>query len=358
MSLKIGVIGCGNISPLYLEASRHFDNLDFVALADLDMNLAKKRAEEFNINKVLTVAELLALDEIDIVLNLTVPKVHAKISKDILLAGKHAYSEKPISTDINDSKELLAIVNKTGKRLAVAPSTFLGATVQTARKAIDDGLIGKPLAANCFMLHHGMESWHPNPEFFYHPGAGPMLDMGPYYLAALVTLFGPVSGLSASAVTGFAQRQIEIGENAGKSFKVATPTHINTNLEFENGVLAFLNTSFDVWHSELPKFEVYGSEGTISLEAPNSFDAKVKIKKANDKDWHELEFATKERILKQAWGIALADFVNAIEQNHEHRASAEMGLHLYEIMQSSLDSAAKRKYIKLQSTCKKPEPLL
>lgn len=356
--MKIGVIGCGNISPLYLAASQYFDNLEFVVLADLNMDLAKSRAKEFGIDKVLGVSELLELDEIDIVLNLTVPKAHAQISKDALLAGKHVYSEKPITINLKEAQELVKITQKTGKRLAVAPSTFLGATVQTARKAIDDGLIGKPIAANCFMLHHGMESWHPNPEFFYQSGAGPMLDMGPYYLAALVTLFGPVSRLSAAAVIGFAQRQVEIGEKAGNSFSVTTPTHINTNLEFASGVLANLNTSFDVWHSELPKFEIYGTEGTLSLEAPNSFDGKVKIKKAKDKDWQELEFVTQARTLKQAWGIALADFVTAIEQNYEHRASAEMGLHLYEIMQSSLDSAEQARYISLKSTCKKPEPLL
>ena len=358
MSLKIAVIGCGNISPLYLGASQYFDNLNFVAVADLDMDLAQKRAKEFNIDKVLTVDELLAEDEIDIVLNLTVPKAHARVSKDILLAGKHVYSEKPITTDIKEAKELLELAQKTGKRLAVAPSTFLGATVQTARKAIDDGLIGRPIAANCFMLHHGMENWHPNPEFFYQDGAGPMLDMGPYYLAALVTLFGPVSRVNASAVKGFEQRQVELGERAGKSFTVTTPTHINANLEFSSGVLANFNTSFDVWHSELAKFEVYGTEGTLSLEAPNSFDGKVKIKKAKDQDWQELDFVTKAQALKQAWGIALADFVNAIEQNYQHRASAEMGLHLYEIMQASLDSAEQARYINLESSCKRPELLL
>ncbi len=357
MKTRIGIIGCGNISPLYLKGKEYFSNLEYYALSDIDMDLARQRAEEFGIKKVMSVDELLADNDVDLILNLTVPNVHAEISKKALLAGKHVYSEKPISTDLGDAGELLEIAKKANKRLAVAPSTFLGATVQTARKAIDDGLIGEVVAANCFFLSHGMESWHPNPEFFYQPGAGPLLDMGPYYLAALIAILGPVKRVSAVSKIGLASRAPASGPNAGKSFKVNTPTHISTNLEFADGPIANLNTSFDVWHSELPKFEIYGTKGSLSLGAPNSFEAEVRIRKDTDDEWRALEFVAPAKTLEEGWCVALADFVSSIENGTEHRASAQIGLHLFEIMQASLVSAKEAKFIDIKSSCARPKPI-
>jgi len=357
LKTAIGIIGCGNISPLYLKGAKYFDNLNYYALSDIDMSLARQRAKEFGIKNVLSVDELLADESIDLILNLTVPTVHAEISKKALLAGKHVYSEKPISTELADARELLDIAEKTKKRLALAPSTFLGATVQTARKAIDDGVIGDVVAANCFFLSHGMESWHPNPEFFYQPGAGPLLDMGPYYLAALTTMLGPVKSVSSVSKIGFTTRAPSTGPNAGKSFVVNTPTHINTNMEFVGGPIVYLNTSFDVWHSELAKFEIYGTKGSLSLAAPNAFDAEVKIRKAKDEEWTVLEFVKPPTTLEEGWCVALSDFVAAIENNLAHRASAEMGLHILEIMQASLRSADEARFVEIESSCERPKPL-
>jgi predicted dehydrogenase len=355
--LKLGVIGCGNISPLYLKAPQHFDMLETVAVSDLDRNLAEARAKEFNVPNVLTVDELINHPDVDVVVNLTVPNAHAPVSLQALKAGKHVYSEKPLATQLVDAKPLLeASSSKT--RLACAPSTFLGATVQTARKAIDDGLIGEPVAANAFMLHHGMEAWHPNPEFFYQPGGGPMFDMGPYYLTALVTLLGSAKSVSSSARISFKERLISSQPKAGQTFKVNTPTHIAGTLEFASGPIATLVTSFDVWHSELPKFEIYGSEGTLSLQAPNVFGGEVKVRKAKDEAWQTLPFVHNVTDMEHGWGLGLADLANAIRDDKSHRASGEMAYHVLELMHAFLKSSRERKHIDIESTCERPEPLL
>lgn len=355
--LKLGIIGCGNISPLYLKAPQHFDMLETLAVSDLDRNLAEARAKEFNVPNVLTVDELINHPDIDVVVNLTVPNSHAPVSVQALKAGKHAYSEKPLATQLEDAKGLLELASSK-TRLACAPSTFLGATVQTARKAIDDGLIGEPVAANAFMLHHGMEHWHPNPEFFYQPGGGPMFDMGPYYLTALVTLLGPAKRVSSSARISFKERLISSQPKAGQTFTVNTPTHIAGTLEFTSGPIATLVTSFDVWHSELPKFEIYGSEGTLSLQAPNVFGGEVKVRKAKDDAWHTLPFVHSVTEMEQGWGLGLADLAVAIRDNRPHRASGEMAYHVLELMHAFLKSSQERKHIEIESTCERPEPLL
>lgn len=355
--LRLGVIGCGNISPLYLKAPKHFDTLETVAVSDLDTNLATARAKEFNIPNVLTVDELINHPDVDVVVNLTVPNAHAPVSKQALKAGKHVYSEKPLSTRLKDAKESLELAsNKT--RLACAPSTFLGATVQTARKAVDEGLIGEVVAANAFMLTHGMEGWHPNPEFFYQPGGGPMFDMGPYYLTALVTLLGPAKRVSSSARISFKERLISSQPKAGQTFTVNTPTHIAGTLEFTSGPVATLVTSFDVWHSELPKFEIYGSEGTLSLQAPNVFGGAVKVRKAKDNAWETLPFVHNITEMENGWGLGLADLTIAIRDTRPHRASGEMAYHVLELMHAFLTSSDQGKHIDVVSNCEQPEPLV
>jgi predicted dehydrogenase len=356
--LKLGIIGCGNISPLYLKAPQHFEVLETLAVSDLDRNLAEARAKEFGIPNVLSVDELINHPDIDAVVNLTVPNSHASISLRALGAGKHVYSEKPLATDLKDARPLLELASQKNLRLACAPSTFLGATVQTARKAIDEGLIGEPVAVNAFMLHHGMEHWHPNPEFFYQPGAGPMFDMGPYYLTALVTLLGSAKRVSSSARISFKERLIASQPKAGQRFSVTTPTHIAGTLEFASGPIATLVTSFDVWHSELPKFEIYGSEGTLSLQAPNVFGGEVKVRKAKDDTWQTLPFVHTITDMEQGWGLGLADLAVAIRDNRPHRANGEMAYHVLELMHAFLKSSEEKKHVETESTCERPEPLL
>ena len=355
--MKLGVVGCGSISPLYLRAVEHFPSLEFVACSDLDMNLAQARAAEFSL-EALPVAALLARPEVEIIVNLTVPQAHAAVAKAALEAGKHVYNEKPLATSLADAKALLALADVKGLRLACAPSTFLGAAVQTCRKVLADGAIGTPIAVHAAMLSRGMETWHPNPAVFYGPGGGPLFDIGPYYLAALVTLLGPVTRVAGMSRISFPERTILSQPLAGTTFTVTTPTHVVSTLEFESGVIGTLTTSFDVWASEQPKFEVYGSEGTLSLAAPNAMDGPVRVCQAGEKVWHEQPLVHRFDTLESGWGLALADLVSAIEQGRPHRADGRFALHVLEVMQACLTAAETGQTVTVESRCERPEPLL
>ena len=356
--MKLGVVGCGNISPLYFRAAEFFESLEFIACSDLDLALAEARAEAFGVPLVLSAEELLNHPEVDIVVNLTMPSAHAAVSLKALRAGKHVYSEKPLATGLEDGQNVLQAARERGLRVACALSTFLGAAVQTARKAIDDGLIGCPVAASAFMASRGMESWHPNPEFFYGPGGGPLLDIGPYYVSALVTLLGPVERVNGAARVTFPERTVGSGPRAGETFQVTTPTHLAGTLEFAGGAVATLTTSFDVWHSEVPRFEVYGSDGTLSLRAPNDFAGPVRVRGANDETWRELPMVNPYDDLQRDWGVALADFVQSIQDDRPHRASGEFAYHVLETLTAFFTSADTGRRVTLQSSCERPEPLL
>lgn len=347
--LRLGLVGCGNISPLYLKSARHFEVLEFVACSDLNRELAEARAKEFGIPEVLSVAELLSRSDIDGIVNLTIPAAHAEIARQALNAGKHVYNEKPLAADLADAKALVALAKEKGLRLACAPSTFLGATVQTARQALEDGLIGEAIAASAFFMSHGMEHWHPNPESFYQAGAGPMFDIGPYYLTALVTLLGSATSVTASARISFKERTVLSQPKAGQSFAVTTPTHIAGTLEFSSGAIATVITSFDVWHSQMPRFEIYGSEGTLALEAPNMFGVKVQARKAHEASWQDLAFVSDYTDFEASWALALADLAWAIEEDRPHKASAEQALHVLELMQAFLKSAELGRRIEIES---------
>ncbi len=355
-SLNLGVVGCGNISPLYFQTAEHFPQLNFVACSDLDMSLARTRAAEFGVN-ALSVDELLAHPDVDVVVNLTVPQAHAAVAKAALEAGKHVYNEKPLATSLEDGRELVALADAKGLRLVCAPSTFLGAAVQTCRKVLDENAIGTPVAFHAAMLSHGMESWHPNPAFFYGPGAGPMFDIGPYYVAALVALLGPITHVAGMGRISFKERTISSQPLAGTTFEVGTPTHIVSTLRFESGVIGSLTTSFDVWASEVPKFEVYGSAGTLSLAAPNMFDGPVRVRGQGDETWQTVPLVHQYQTLESGWGLALADLAQALEQGRPHRADGRFALHALEVMHACLSAAETGRTVAVESRCERPEPL-
>jgi predicted dehydrogenase len=350
VSLRLGLIGCGNISSLYLKSARHYHELDVVACADVDMALAKARAAEFGIPQVLSSEALLARADIDAVVNLTPPAAHAEVAVQALEAGKHVYNEKPLAANFADAQALVRLAAGKGLRLACAPSTFLGATIQTARAAIEQGLIGRPVAANAVFMSHGMEHWHPNPETFYQPGAGPIFDIGPYYLTALVHLLGAARSVTASASISFTERTISSEAKAGQTFQVNTPTHIAGTISFASGAIVSVVSSFDVWHSRVPKLEIYGSEGTLAIEAANMFGAKVELRQAQDEHWRELELISEHQDFEASWALALADLAWAIAENRAHRASAEQALHVLELMQAFLSSAASGQRVAIEST--------
>src|SRR6266481_1528902 len=253
--INVGIVGCGQISSIYLEAPGKFDILNIKACADIDMERAHAQAKRYNIPKACTVDELLADPDIDIVLNLAPPQVHAEIGLAAIGAEKATYSEKPLGINREQGKALLAAGKARQRHIGCAPDTFLGGGLQTCIKMIDDGVIGSPVAATAFMLCHGHESWHPNPEFYYQAGGGPMFDMGPYYLTALISMLGSVRRVTGSVCTTFPERLITSKPKHGTTIKVNTPTHIAGILDFTDGVVATIVTSFDVWSHQLPCIE-------------------------------------------------------------------------------------------------------
>ena len=353
-AVNVGIIGCGNIIRRYFETVNHFGILNVRAVADLDMERSRAAAETYGVRAV-SVSELLDDADIQIVVNLTVPQAHAEVSAAILEAGKSVYSEKPLGLELVEAEELLALAESKGLRVGCAPDTFLGGGLQTCRDLLDSGVIGQPLGVTAFMLSRGMEHWHPNPEFFYQPGAGPLFDLGVYYLTAVVTLLGPVRVVAGMSAVSFPERTISSGTLSGTSFKVGTPTFITGLLDFEAPVKGTVTTSFDVVAHELPRIEIYGSEGTLSVHDPNQFSGPVKYKKLGDESWTDVPVERPHRDILR--GIGLADMVYALQSGRPHRASGELALHVLDVMQSILKAAETSTYVTLQTSCSRPEPL-
>lgn len=353
---KIGVIGCGNISGIYLQnLTTKFANTQVVACADLDLAAAKARAEEFNIPKVCTVDELLADKEIQIVLNLTIPKAHAEVSLKILDAGKHVYVEKPLAITMEDGKKVLDKAKEKGLRVSCAPDTFLGAGIQTCRKLIDEGWIGKPIGATAYMYCHGHESWHPAPEFYYQVGGGPMFDMGPYYLTALVSLLGSVSRVTGSTSKAFSERHITSQPKYGKVVDVEIPTHICGIMDFKSGVIANITTTFDVWSNDHSKIEIFGTEGTLYVPDPNAFGGSVKVKRFNSSEPMEIPHAF--MYSENSRGIGVSDLAYSLTSGRSHRANGELAYHVLELMHAFHTSSDNGLHVMIQSSCERPEPM-
>jgi predicted dehydrogenase len=353
--MNIGVIGCGKISSIYLQILQTFDILNIIACADLDMERARMQAESFHIPRALHVEELLADPEIELVVNLTIPSAHAEVGLATIAAGKALYNEKPLALTREQGHQLLAAAQAQGVRVGCAPDTFLGSGLQTCRKLIDQGLIGTPVAANAFMMSHGAESWHPNPDFYYQPGGGPLFDMGPYYLTALINLLGPIRRVTGTAKITFPERIITSEPKYGTKISVNTPTHIAGVMDFVGGAVGVLVTSFDVWSHQLPRIEIYGTDGTLSVPDPNTFGGPVRLRRAGENDWREIPlthgYTTNSR------GIGVADMSYALRAEQPHRANGALAFHVLDSMQAILEASAEGRHIVLTSTCSRPEPL-
>ena len=352
---KIGIIGCGNISGIYCQNGTRFDNIEVVACADIDLARARARAAEYHLPKALSVDELLADPEVEIVINLTIPAVHAAISRQAIEAGKHVYSEKPLAISREDGAALQQLAQEKGVRTGCAPDTFLGAGLQTCRQLIDEGAIGEPVGVAGWMHSHGPEGWHPDPEFFYQQGAGPLFDMGPYYLTAMTSLLGPVRRLTGSARVTHPERTIFSQPKYGQKITVNTPTHIAGVLDFASGVVGTLVTSFDVHHSTVPWMELYGSEGTLLLPDPNTFGGPVQIRRAGANATEEVPL--KLPYAENSRGIGVADMAAAIRAGRPHRASGEMAFHVLDLMVSIHDASLAGRHVQIGSTMQRPEPL-
>lgn len=353
--IKAGIVGCGNISSIYFENAKKFDVFDIVACADLDLERARQRAEEFNIEKAYSTDELIADPSIDIVINLTIPSVHAKVAIAALEAGKHVYGEKPLAVTREDGKRILETAKEKGLYAGNAPDTFLGGGIQTCRKLVDDGWIGKPVSATAFMMNPGHENWHPDPDFYYQEGGGPMFDMGPYYLTALVSLMGPVKRVTGSTKITFPERTITSKQKYGEKISVNTPTQINGVLDFQNGAVASIITSFDTFHHQLPHIEIYGTEGSMVVPDPNRFEGPVYIRRRDHQNWSEIPLT--HGFTDNSRGLGVADMAHAILNEGTPRANDLLSYHILDIMHGFHDASENNRHYELTSICEQPAPL-
>jgi predicted dehydrogenase len=354
LPLRIGMVGAGKISGQYLDTIARLDTLRLTAVADLDPGRAKEAAERAGAEVAGSLAELVARDDVDAVLNLTIPAVHTEVALAAVAAGKHVYGEKPLATTREEAAAILAAAREAGVRVGSAPDTVLGTGTQTARKAVDDGLIGRPVAATAFMTTAGHEAWHPDPEFYYRPGGGPLLDMGPYYLSALVHLLGPVVKVTGAASTPRAERVVGSGPRAGQRFAVEVDTHITGVLEHADGALSTLVMSFDVHAAHLPRIEVHGTAGSLSVPDPNGFEGQVELFAAGG-SWQPLPVSA--GYPGAGRGTGLADLADALATGRPHLASAELAEHVLDVMLTLLDSAHAGQALAVASRCERPAPV-
>jgi predicted dehydrogenase len=354
--MPVGLIGSGNVSHIYLGTAARFAVLDVVACADLDLDKARAVAEKFGVPRACSVEELLSDPDIELVANLTVPAAHGTVGMAVVEAGKALYNEKPLTTTREEAQLLLRAAQGRGVRVGGAPDTFLGASIQACREVIDGGGIGDPIGATAVTVRAGPESWHPNPAFFYQPGAGPLFDLGPYYITCLVTLLGPVASVTGSARITFNERPVKVGPMKGASIPVETPTYVTATLEFATGLIATLITTFDVVVSDLPHVEIYGSEGTVNLVDPTIFGGRVRVSRGPDEGWREVPL--RHRFTRvQDRGIGLAEMAYAMRAGRPHRASADLAYHVLDVMSAIYESAQSGRRVAIASRCDRPAPI-
>lgn len=352
--VKVGIVGCGTISGAYFKGCAPYDMIEIKSCADLDINRAKERAEEYGVIAC-SVEDLLADPEIQIVINLTIPKAHAEVNLAGIAAGKSVHCEKPLAVNRADGKKTLEAAKAKGVLVGCAPDTFLGGGIQTCRKLIDDGWIGEPVAATAFMAGHGHESWHPAPDFYYEIGGGPMFDMGPYYLTALVNLLGPVKRVTGSTRITFPERTItNKTPRYGEKIAVETPTHLTGVMDFANGAVATMIMSFDMWAHHLPRIEIYGSEGSLSVPDPNTFRGPVSVRRAGADEWREIPLTHSDTVSR---GIGVADMAYALVHGRQHRVNGELAYHVLDLMASFEDASNNNAHVQIESTCERPAML-
>ena len=360
-NLGVGIIGCGNISAAYLRLGPLFQGVDIRAVADVNSDAAAARAEEFGV-RAMSVADLLAADDIDVIVNLTIPDAHYQVTTSILEAGKHAYTEKPVVLTLEEGLALRKLSEETGLRVGSAPDTFLGGAHQKARALIDEGAVGRIVAGSAAVMSHGMEHWHPNPDFFFLPGAGPVLDVGPYYVTNLIQLLGPVKRVGALSSSASATRTITSEPRAGEEIPVKTPTKIHALLEFEQGATITLSASWDVWAHRHGPMELYGTDGSLFVPDPNFFGGAVEMA-GSDGEISEAEawdhpFGIPNQDERANYRtVGLADMIAAMAQGRPHRCSLDLAIHAVDVMTSILTSGERREFVDLTTTCDRPTPL-
>ncbi len=356
-TIKIGMVGVGAISGIYLEnITNRFQEIELVAVCDLIRERAEKAQEKYNVPKLYdTMYELFADPEIDIVLNLTRPYEHYGVSIEALKAGKHVYSEKPLAATLEEGKALVEMAQEKGLMLGGAPDTFLGAGIQTCRKLIDDGYIGDPIGAAAFMICRGHESWHPDPAFYYQHGGGPMMDMGPYYITALVNLLGGVSSVMGVTKASFPTRTITSQPHCGETVQVEVPTYVAGILNFDSGATGTIFTTFDVCYPSQARLEVYGTKGTLFVPDPNTFGGPVKLLRQEGGEPMEIPLCFDYPENSRALG--LADMAKALQTGREPRESWKQTYHVLEILQSFEKSSDAGAVVPIASRYTRGEPM-
>ena len=350
---RVGIVGCGDVTNLYLPGCARFPVIELAACADLDVERADALSRRGGF-PALPIDELLADPTIEVVLNLTPPAAHAAITLAALAAGKHVYSEKPLATTRADALELLAAARAADRRLGAAPDTFLGGGLQTARALIDEGAIGEPVTASGTVAHLGPERWHPNPGIFYAAGGGPLLDVGPYYVAALISLLGPVRRVTAVGRGVGDTRVIASGPRAGATVTAAVPTTVVGALEFAAGAVGSLTASFDVVASVAPNLEIHGTTGSLHLGDPNTFDGAVRYRARGADRWEDVPLRFDGSVGR---GVGLADLITGVRSATPHRASAEFAFHVLDVLLGLEAAVGSARWEPIDSTTERPVPL-
>ncbi|TLM81264.1 Gfo/Idh/MocA family oxidoreductase [Pseudarthrobacter sp. NamE2] len=350
--LKVGIVGCGAIIAQYLANFRKLNDLELVAVADLDMARAQAVAGQYEGVRALSVDELLAADDVELVLNLTIPAAHAEVALKAIAAGKSVYGEKPLAATTQEARQVLDAAKEAGVVVGCAPDTVLGTGIQTARKAIDDGLIGAPISASATMVTPGHERWHPNPDFYYQPGGGPLLDMGPYYVTALVTLLGPVVSVVGAGSHTRNERTIGSGPRQGEKIPVTTDSHVTGVLTHASGALSTLFMSFDAVKSKSPNIEIHGERGSLVVPDPNHFDGEVQLFSLGADAWETLPVSA--GYVDAGRGFGIADLATT-PAGSEPRAGGALAYHALEVMESVLASAQSGSAVRIGSTVERPD---
>ena len=367
---KVGLIGCGHIAETYFRGHQYFNNFKIVACADINQKAADRCAKLYNI-KSTSVRSLLKDKEIEVILNLTIPQAHYSVSKKVLNAGKHVYSEKPLATQFQKGKELVNLAKRKKLYIGNAPDTFLGGGGQKARELIDSDLIGEIKLGNAIFAFPGVESFHPTPESWYRKQGGPVIDMGPYFFSTLVNLLGPAKQVQGRTLTAFKRRIYGAGPKKGKTFKVEVPTTYLATVQFKNGAIIQITISFDVINHQRNHMELYGTKGSIIVPDPNMFGGSVYISVTEGGRWGEhktdkmqlgkinitsLSGRSNESPTNANYrSVGMSEMLYAIEKGKKHRCNGELSLHVLDIIESTMKAAITGKPQKIKTTCDKPK---
>jgi predicted dehydrogenase len=352
--LGVGLLGCGNIAPKYVRGLHVWDVLEVVSCADLDVSRAHALAREHDLSKSYGVEEMLADDDVDIVVDLTSHQAHAAVGLAVVSAGKHLYQEKPFTHTVGEGQTILDEARRRSVLVAGAPDGFLGGGLQTCRKLIDDGAIGEPVGAFTAYVQHHPDEWHPDAEGYHVAGGGPLHALGSYLITALVALLGPVTEAGATAIDAREERRIRVGPRAGTPFRVRAPTHVAGTLDFAGGATATVLASYELWATNLPELELYGTAGAIVGPHPDSYAGPVRLAAAPSTEWEDVPFSHSPDVMR---GIGIADLAHAVLDGRAPRASGELALHVVDVLRALEESARTRTRLATTTTCERPPPL-